>query len=668
MTANEGGSVPRRLRIEDLHQIAVPSDPALSPDGSRVVYVLRTSDEESDRNFSSLWLLSLASGETRQISRGAADSSPAWSPDGSQVAFLRADDDAAQLWLLPVDGGEAEQLTRMPLGAGRPVWHPAGDRIAFGAPVDLDAHGAAETEEERTRRRSRPIVADRLDYQEDGQGYLRAVRRHVHVLDLADRAVRRLTDGDWNTGSPQWSPGGDALAFPGRGGADTDLTLHAGAYVLDVAASEPVAKPVGSQDGYVEHVTWTADGRALLTLTPIGSPSRQAHLFLASMDGREHRDLTRSLDRNVMPGGPAYPGGLPQALGDGSVLFCARDRGDTHLYVVDPASGEIRPVVSEPGTTVSGLSAGPGGGTAVLVVSTPGSYGEIASVDLASGELTVHTRHGAPLADVEHLTATECEFKISDGTVVHGWLLRDPDVSGPQPLLLDVHGGPHNAWSAAANAECLYHQVLAARGWAVLLLNPRGSDGYGSDFFTASFGAWGTSDARDLLEPIDQLVAEGIADPSRLGVAGYSYGGYMSCYLTSRDIRFAAAVTGGVISDLTSMAGTSDAGHLLRVHELGVEPWSDPARLAEMSPLTHIDRVRTPTLVLQGEADTRCPVGQAQQWHTALRERGVPARLVLYPEGSHMFPIDGPPSHRLDYNRRIVAWLEEHTNLAHRDG
>jgi dipeptidyl aminopeptidase/acylaminoacyl peptidase len=444
--------------------------------------------------------------------------------------------------------------------------------------------------------------------------------------------------------------------------------MNAGAFVLDPTVPDPVPRPVGPQDGYVEHAGWTADGRSLLTVTPVGSPSRQAHLFRLSMDGREHRDLTGSLDRNVLPGGPAYPGGLPQAVGGETVLFCARDRGDTHLYAVDASTGTIRPVLAEPGTTVAGLSVGRDGHTAVVVLSAPDSYGEVASVDLGTEEVTVHTRHGSALADVELLTPTECEFKISDGTVVHGWLLRDPEAHGPRPLLLDVHGGPHNAWSAAANGECHYHQVLAARGWAVLLLNPRGSDGYGSDFFSASFGAWGTSDARDLLEPIDQLVAEGTADPSRLAVAGYSYGGYMSCYLTSRDSRFAAAVTGGVISDLTSMAGTSDAGHLLAAHELGVHPWADPERFAEMSPLAQVARVRTPTLILQGAADTRCPLGQAQQWHTSLRERGVPSRLVLYPGGSHLFPIDGPPSHRLDYNSRIVAWLEAHTRVGLRDG
>ena len=238
--------------------------------------------------------------------------------------------------------------------------------------------------------------------------------------------------------------------------------------------------------------------------------------------------------------------------------------------------------------------------------------------------------------------------------------MRDPEAPTPQPLLLDIHGGPHNAWNGAADSIHLYHQELAARGWAVLLLNPRGSDGYGEDFYRAALEDWGEADAQDFLEPIDALVAEGIADPERLAVTGYSYGGYMTCYLTSRDERFAAAVAGGVVSDLVSMGGTSDDAHLLSRYELGGEPWAIGDRYQAMSPLSRVESVVTPTLVYHGEDDRRCPVGQAQQWYTALRERGVPTTLVLYPDEGHLFILDGRPSHRRDFNRRVTDWVEQH--------
>jgi len=207
----------------------------------------------------------------------------------------------------------------------------------------------------------------------------------------------------------------------------------------------------------------------------------------------------------------------------------------------------------------------------------------------------------------------------------------------------------------------LYHQVLAARGWTVLLVNPRGSDGYGEAFYTAVHGAWGIADADDLLGPVDTLIQEGVADPERLAVTGYSYGGYMSCWLTTRTDRFKAAIPGGCVSDLTSSSGTSDLGHLLAEHEIGDQP-------DELSPLTYVDRVSTPTLLLHGEADDRCPVGQAEQWFAALRARRVPVRMVRYPGASHLFIINGRPSHRVDYNERIVTWLEHWIPAAGRPG
>jgi CubicO group peptidase (beta-lactamase class C family)/dienelactone hydrolase len=359
-----------------------------------------------------------------------------------------------------------------------------------------------------------------------------------------------------------------------------------------------------------------------------------------------------------MPGGAGYPGAPPQLAEDGrTIVFCVRDGGCSHAYAVTGDSAP-RPVITGAGRIVGGMSVV--AGTAAAALATPASFGEIVVVDLATGSETVRTSHGSSLAEVELYPRAEREFEISDGTRVHGWLIRDPAVTGPQPLLLDIHGGPHNAWNGAADPVHLYHQELAARGWAVLLLNPRASDGYGEQFFTAGVGGWGTADARDFLEPVDALVAEGLADPRRLAVTGYSYGGFMTCYLTSRDDRFAAAVAGGVVADLVSMAGTSDVGHSLSEFELGGQPWADPAAYAAMSPLAQVQNVRTPTLVVHGTADARCPVGQAEQWHTALRERGVPTALVLYPDASHLFILTGRPSHRLDFNRRVLDWVDQY--------
>jgi dipeptidyl aminopeptidase/acylaminoacyl peptidase/CubicO group peptidase (beta-lactamase class C family) len=644
--------VSRRLRIDDLPSIALPEQPALSRDGKRCAYVLRELDTEEDRATRSIWCVELDGGSPRPITHGPSDSAPAWSPDGTALAFLRANDGPPQVWLLPADGGEPEQVTTLPFGAGRPVWSPDGARIAFAAATGPEPDPAA------------PVVADRLDYQADGTGYIGAIRKHLFVVEPTTRTSRQLTRGDWHAGEPAWSPDCTKLAFAAATAPDADLRLRAPLYVIDAgsesAEPQPAAEPqlAGLADGMAVAVSWTGDGDALLAVGWTGEPVGPQGLHRVPLGGGGATDLSAPLDRNVMPGGTGYPGGLPQAAGDGEVAFCVRDRGCTHLYTVPEAGGTPRTVVDGSDRSVSALSVA--GQTAAIVLATPTSFGEVATVDLSTGAQVVRTEHGKGIDDVELYTRDEREFTISDGTVVHGWLLRDPDAQSPSPLLLDIHGGPHNAWTGVADEWHPYHQELVARGWAVLLLNPRGSDGYGAAFFTAAIGAWGDADANDFLEPLDQLVAEGIADPERLAVTGYSYGGYMTCYLTSRDARFAAAVAGGVVSDLVSEAGTSDMAHFLSEHELGGPVWDDGGRYETLSPIARVEAVRTPTLVYHGAADVRCPVGQAQQWHTALRELNVPTRLVLYPEASHLFVIEGRPSHRMDLSRRVVDWVEQY--------
>ncbi|QUQ63973.1 serine hydrolase [Kutzneria sp. CA-103260] len=644
----------RRLRIADLTAVATPEKPVLSPDGRQIMYVLRTQDTDADRVISALWRVDTAGGEPVWLTRGPGDSAPAWSPDGTRVAFLRAADGPGQLWVLPANGGEPVQLSTLPLGAGRPVWSPDGKSLAFTAPVDIAANSVA----------SKPIVTDRLNFQADGVGFLGTMRAHVHVLDVATGDCRQVTEGDWNAGEPAWSPDGDRLAFAAAMGEDVDLDLRAGVYVLDVTDRRNRPVLAGFDTGVAGAVGWTADGQALLVAGNADGPVGQSGLFRLPVSGvAELTNLAESLDRNVMTGAPGYPGGLPQLADSGtSVLFCVRDRGCTHLYRVGVDGGTPDLVLGGDDCVVSALSVA--GDTAAVVLSTATSFGEVVTVDLTTGVETVRTKHGDNLADVEWFAREAREFTISDGTVVHGWLIRDPERTGPVPLLLDIHGGPHNAWNGAADDVHLYHQELVARGWAVLLLNPRGSDGYGEAFYTAAIGAWGEADAKDFLEPLDTLVTEGIADPRRLAVAGYSYGGFMTCYLTSRDNRFAAAVAGGVVSDLSSMAGTSDMGHYLAQHELNVLSWRDGDRLATLSPITKVADVRTPTLVIQGTNDVRCPIGQAEQWHAALRERGVPTRLVLYPGGAHLVIVNGPPSHRIDFNNRVVDWVERYAGDA----
>lgn len=639
----------RPLALEDLYAFRVPSDPQLSPDGRTVAFTLTQANRETDKDRSSIWTMPVAGGAPRRLTTGDADAQPRWSPDGTRLAFLSSrDDEPAQIFVLPLDGGEATRLTDLPLGAGEPVWSPDGSRIAFTAPVDLDHD--PELDEETAR--SRPIVITRLDHKADGAGRLRGMRPHVFAVGVDGEPPLQLTSGDFFAAGPVWSPDGSRIAFTASLAEDRDLVYSSAVHV--VPASGGPRATVTPVDGAFAIAAWPADD----TMVLVGAEKvavGHAKLYSVSPDEGGAKPLLPGYDRNVMVGAPGYPGAMPRVDAGGRLLFCARERGRVHILAVVP--GEQAPHLVVGGDrVVAGMSEA--GGTVAFVAGSADSPGDLYVLD-GAGDRRLTTFFSDDLPDVELATPEPRSFTAPDGTTVEGWVLRGA-AGGRTPVLLDVHGGPHNAWGPAFDPVHLYHQTLAARGWTILYVNPRGSDGYGESFWSALVdGGWGRADEDDFFAAIDALVEEGSADPDRIAVTGYSYGGEMTCWLTARSDRFAAAVAGGCVSNMVSMSGTSDAGWFIRSLELGRPSYDDPS-LVELSPITHVANVTTPTLVLHGAADDRCPPGQAEEWFTALRAQRVPAELVLYPDASHLFILSGKPSHRLDYNARVEQWVTKY--------
>ncbi len=637
----------RSMRIADLADLAAPWGPDVSPDGT-VAYTLRTVDAESDRTLERVWRVGPDRSPVR-LTRGDADGAPAWSPDGERLAFLRGGDGPGQLWCLPADGGEAEQLTHLPLGAGAPQWSPDGSRIAFAAPVDIAVREGGERRASRrhpARQRRGRVPGRRL-------GAPRHARRHLHVVDLASGECRRVTTGDWHVAAFAWSPDGTRLAFSADPAADRDLHTRLELHVVDALTPHASVRRVGLEGGTAQALVWTPDGGSLVVVGTVGDPAGHAHLLRVPLDGGAVADLAGSLDRNVMAGGPGYPGATPVLTDDGAtVLFCARDRGCTHLFSVPLSGGEPRLVLGGPGLVVSGLSvaggerrrrprdrrllrrgraAGPGPRRCAPPSPTTGRPCP------TSGWPT------APSASSPSRTGARCTAGCST-----------PRPTGPRPCSSTSTGG-RTTPGTGRPTRCTSTTRSCRPRLGRAALNPRGSDGYGEDFFTGGPG----SGAR---RP-PGLPGAG-RRPRRRGAGrpGPSRGRRVQLRRVHdvRPHRPQRPLRGGRhrrrLCDLTSMAGPrTTACSPTRAGDCrGPTPSARPA-LAD----TRVRPGADPEPGAARRARRACP---ARRPGVVLRaaDPGVPTRLVIYPGGGHLFIVDGPVEQRIDYKRRVIEWVERY--------
>jgi len=643
----------RKMELDDVYRLRDVSDPQLSPDGAWVAYTVSRPDTAEDQANSDIWMTSWdGSRSVRLTSSKSSEATPRWSPDGRYLAFLSDRDDARevdQLWLLNRTGGEAERITDLPGGVSDYAWSPDSKRLAL---IVSDADSTASSPDSASKSTPRPIVLNRYQFKEDETGYLDHRRDHLYLFDLTSRKAEILTPGDYNEAAPAWSPDSRSIAFVSKRRPEFDRTNNWDLYVVEANAGASPRQlttfegPDLDPDWGSRAPSWSPDGRQLAYVQ--GGPLRLIYyagqkLAVVPLAGGPARVLTPALDRNVLS---------PVWSADGaSILFLLEDDRVTDLASVPSAGGAVVRLTRGRGF-VSDLTAA--SGKVAVLASTPAAPAEVFAVE-GGGLRRLSRQNDGWLAGVRLAPVEEISFKSKDGTPIHGFLMRPVDYRpGTRvPAVLKIHGGPVYQFS---NEFDLEWQLLAADGYAVIAANPRGSSGRGEKFSTAIWADWGNKDGQDVLAAVDYAVAAGVADPARLGVGGWSYGGILTNQVIARDRRFKAAISGSGQSNALAGYGTDQYVREYEA-ELG-SPWANPEAYIKVSfPFFHADRIVTPTLFLCGDQDFNVPLLNSEQMYQALRSLGREVELVIYPGEYHEIR---KPSYRRDRLQRYLAWYERY--------
>ncbi len=639
----------RPVTVNDLFHLRTVRDVQLSPDGEWVAYVVAVLDSAKDRGGSDLYLTSWDGSRTVQLTfTSEGESNPRWSPDGRYLSFVASRGDSrsgGQIWLLDRSGGEAQKLTDLKSGVSDYGWSPDSKRIVITA---QDPDSAAQEGDSARSRTPKPMVIDRYHFKQDVQGYLGKRRSHLYLFDVATKKPDTLTSGPYSETNPSWSPDSRLIAFVSERAPDPDRVNDPNVYVMEARPGAEIRQLTtwaGPDDG---RPAWSPDGKWIAYLQgsePQFSAYSLNQLALVPVAGGVARVLTAALDRPVSQ---------PEWAPDGREIFgLVTDDRVVYPARVRVSDGSVRRLVEEGRGVVSDLSTSPEGRVAVLAGSAT-QPNEIYALEKGILRALTH-QNDAWLAEVQLGITEDFSVKGKDGTVVNGLLTKPAGYQAGTryPTLLRIHGGPNGQDQHAFNLE---RELFAANGYAVIAANYRGSAGRGAAYQKAIYADWGNKEVQDLLAAVDHVVAMGVADPDRLGIGGWSYGGILTDYTIATTPRFKAATSGAGSALQTSMYGVDQY-----VYQYDTEvgpPWKTQALWEKISyPFWHADRIKTPTLFLGGEKDFNVPVAGGEQMYQALRSLGIETQLIVYPGQFHGIST---PSYQRDRLERYLAWYAKY--------
>ncbi len=614
----------------------------LSPDGKQVVYALNQNDLEKDTISTQLWLIEIASGEAVPLTHGDKQNTlPEWSPDGSQIAFLSDRSGKTQIYLLPVQGGEARQITHLKQGvASGPAWSPDGKTIAFTA--------AAEEEPPDP---TKPYRITRTIYRFDGVGYLHWAVQNIHLVNLESEETRQLTNDLHIDQNLNWSPDGKEILYLANWDPERANLFSSKIRVVNLEGK--IDEIVGLDWGWINDARWSTTGDQIVFGGILAGKRMGAKTDLWTIARSGGQPECRT---GTIPYGSCYGFGAYHLADEQTAFATVQREGMDEICCIAMTGAESCQAVIQGQRSAQLLDV-----RAQRILfrnSTIANPGELHIADLdGKNEKTLTCLNETWLEEIALPGMQRLLFKNDEGVQIEGWVLNPPDVEPPYPTLLYIHGGPHGAYGYAFRSD---FQMLAGAGFAVLFINPRGSSSYGDAFSTALSGHWGVLDYKDLMAGVDCAIDQGIADPQRLGVCGLSYGGYMTCFIVGQTGRFKAAVAENPITDLVSRYGTADMGPWGSLGELGGKPHEIPDVYSRSSPITYAHKCTTPTLLIQGEADYRCPAGQSEQFYTTLKANGCIAEMLRLPGMPHVGSISGPLTVRKAQNTALLEWMHKY--------
>ncbi len=634
----------RTIKPSDIYRLPYVGSAQISPDGKWVAYTVTTVDSLKDKRGTNLWMVSWDGTQSIQLTSDAeGESNPKWSPDGKYISFLssRLDSKTNQVWLMDRRGGEGKKLTDIKAGVSDYVWSPDAKKL-------LLTITDKEPEDTGKVKTTKPLVIDRYQYKEDVEGYrYKKLYTHLYIFDIATKKLDTLTRGNYNEGSASWSPDGTQIALVSNRTADPDKNENSDIFLIE-AKPGATLKQLTNWTGADNSPRWSPDGKWIAYTRSTSSADYlmydQSILAVISKDGSEPKLLSQSIDRPVVD---------PHWSKDGaSIIALVEDDRQRYVTSFSVANNQMKKI-ADGERSFNSIEPTPNGDW-LVTISDPQTPTEIYALENGNTrKLTKHTDDFlAPLllASVEGFSS-----KSADGTNVSGLLYRPANAIADQklPLILFIHGGPVGQDEFSFD---LTRQVLAGGGYAVAAVNYRGSNGRGLDFCKIISADWGNKEVIDLHGAVDYLVKKGIADPNKLGVGGWSYGGILTDYLIASDTRFKAACSGAGTGFTLSLYGVDQYINQYN-NEIGT-PWTSINKYLKISyPFLKADKIKTPTLFFSGEKDFNVPTAGSEQMYQALRTLGTPTQLIIYPGQFHGISI---PSYQKDRLERFLAWYDKY--------